>query len=212
VAITRDVTERKSLEERLAQLALFDGLTGVANRRTFDESLDREWRRCVRAAMPLSLLLVDIDCFKALNDSQGHQKGDDCLRQVATALRNTVRRATDLVARYGGEEFVLLLPETDAAGAEAIGERIRAEIEALALPHPAGGLGGVITVSVGAATVWPAIGDSPAAPGELTETTDKCLYKAKQTGRNRVVHSMWLEPAAIGGPAHPAMVGDEAPG
>jgi diguanylate cyclase (GGDEF)-like protein/PAS domain S-box-containing protein len=192
VAITRDVTERKSLEETLAQLASLDGLTGVANRRIFDESLQREWHRGLRGKLPLSLLLVDVDRFKALNDSQGHPKGDDCLRRIAALLRTTIRRGSDLVARYGGEEFTLLLPETDAAGAEAVGERLRAEIEALALPHAAGGLGGVVTVSVGAATIWPSGSDTDVQPRDLVEAADRSLYRAKQTGRNRVVHNMLL--------------------
>lgn len=197
VAVTRDVTARKAAEDQLAQLASQDGLTGIANRRTFDEVLVREWRRAMRAEMPLSLLLVDIDCFKALNDSQGHQRGDDCLREVASVLRGTVRRASDLAARYGGEEFVLLLPDTDAAGAEAVAERVRAEVEALALSHPAGGLGGVITVSVGAATVWPCPVNSATPPTILTEDADQCLYRAKRAGRNRVVHSMMLKSALV---------------
>ncbi len=196
VAITRDITERKCHEERLTQLATLDGLTCIANRRTFDEALEREWRRCVRIELPLSLLLIDIDRFKMLNDSQGHQRGDACLQQVAGLLRNTVRRASDLVARYGGEEFVLLLPETDAAGAEAVGERLRAEIEVSAFPHPSGGLNGVVTVSVGAATVWPTP-DTPLGPADLALAADQCLYKAKCAGRNRVMHTMVPEFAGV---------------
>lgn len=196
VAVTRDITARKAAEEQLTQLASQDGLTGIANRRTFDEALAREWRRSMRAEMPLSLLLLDIDRFKALNDSQGHQKGDECLRRVASVLRSTVRRASDLAARYGGEEFVLLLPDTDATGAESVAERVRAEIEGLALPHAAGGLGGVVTVSVGVATMWPSTGEPMVFSSALTEDADRCLYMAKQSGRNRVVHSMMLRPTA----------------
>lgn len=189
VVVSRDVTERKNVEAELARLATIDGLTGVANRRTFDEALQREWRHCARTQLPLSMLLVDVDHFKALNDSQGHQRGDECLRQIGEVLGSTVRRAGDLAARYGGEEFTVLLPETDAVGAAAVAERLRVEIESLALPHPASGVaGGVVTVSVGGATLWPLPGEEAKGPAELLGLADEGLYEAKRTGRNRTVH------------------------
>jgi diguanylate cyclase (GGDEF)-like protein/PAS domain S-box-containing protein len=189
VTVSRDVTERKKVENELARLATLDGLTGIANRRSLDETLDREWRRCARAELPLSLLLVDIDKFKALNDSQGHQKGDECLRQVGAIIGSTVRRASDFSARYGGEEFAVLLPETDATGASAVAERVRAEVEALGFPNEAGGMpGGVITVSIGGATLWPVPGEEKTGPVALIHMADQCLYQAKREGRNRTAH------------------------
>ena len=189
VAVSRNVTERKKVETELARLATLDGLTGIANRRSLDEALTREWRRCARAELPLSLLLIDVDRFKALNDSQGHQRGDECLRRIGGIIGTTVRRASDLAARYGGEEFVIMLPETDAGGAAAVAERVRAEVEALALPHAAGGLaGGMVTVSVGGATLWPIPGEDEAGLATLIKMADQCLYEAKRCGRNRTVH------------------------
>jgi diguanylate cyclase (GGDEF)-like protein len=189
VAVSRDVTERKKVESELARLATLDGLTGIANRRSLDETLEREWRRCARAELPLSLLLVDIDKFKALNDSRGHPMGDECLRQVGVIIGLTVRRSSDFAARYGGEEFAVLLPETDALGAAAVAERVRAEVEALAFPNEAGGMpGGVVTVSVGGATLWPVPGEEKSGPLALLQMADQCLYQSKRTGRNRTTH------------------------
>jgi diguanylate cyclase (GGDEF)-like protein/PAS domain S-box-containing protein len=190
VAVSRDVTDRKALEARLAQLASLDGLTGVANRRSFDEALDREWLRCAREGLPISLLLIDLDHFKAMNDHYGHQRGDECLRQVGATLGVAVRRAGDLSARYGGEEFVILLPGTDAAGALSVAERVRAEIEALAFPHIGYGCAtAVVTVSIGVATLNPISGRAMANAGTLVEMADQRLYEAKRGGRNRVVHT-----------------------
>jgi diguanylate cyclase (GGDEF)-like protein/PAS domain S-box-containing protein len=166
-----------------ATLALVDGLTGIANRRQLDAELEREWRRGHRSGAPLSLVLLDIDGFKAFNDRYGHPAGDDCLRQVAAALAEVPRRAADLVARYGGEEFAMVLPELDAAGAEAIAEAARATVEALALPHATSPAAPVVTVSAGAATRWPVHGGSAVA---LVAAADRALYLAKRQGRNRV--------------------------
>lgn len=204
VAVTRDATERKSVEERLTRLASLDGLTGIANRRVFDEALRREWGRCSRAGQPLSLLMIDVDHFKALNDSQGHHQGDECLKAIAGALSGNSCRKGDLAARYGGEEFVLLLPETGAAGASAVAERVRAAVEALGMPHPEGGPEGVVTVSLGAATACPEA-SAPAAPEDLARAADRCLYEAKLAGRNRVVHSS-LGDGAGGGAGLPRRV------
>ena len=188
--MSRDVTERKAQEADLARLARLDGLTGLANRRAFDEALEREWTRCASAGAPVSLLLVDVDRFKAFNDHYGHPAGDHCLRVVAATVGATIRRASDLLARYGGEELVVLLPDTDAAGAEAVAERLRAEIEALGLAHAGFGVAGaVVTVSVGLATARPAAPGVLPAAGSLVGAADRALYEAKRGGRNRVVQA-----------------------
>jgi diguanylate cyclase (GGDEF)-like protein len=166
----------------LRALSYLDGLTGIANRRHFEESLDQEWRRAVRTGSPLSLLMVDIDRFKALNDAYGHQYGDDCLRQVAATFADTLKRAGDLAARYGGEEFAVVLPATELAGAAAIAEIIRARVEELGISHDQSP-SGVVTVSVGAATCIP---NESRAATTLIDLADRSLYQAKHDGRNRV--------------------------
>ena len=167
----------------LRALSYLDALTGIANRRHFEESLEQEWRRAERAGTKLSLLMVDIDYFKRLNDTQGHQCGDECLRIVAEALSDALRRAGDLAARYGGEEFAVLLPNTDREGAARIGEQIRAHVERLGIAN-AGAVPPVVTVSVGAATTEPLLDVAPAA---LVDAADRALYRAKNAGRNRVI-------------------------
>ncbi|WP_160299769.1 diguanylate cyclase [Belnapia sp. F-4-1] len=195
VAVARDITERKALETQLARLARFDALTGVANRRAFDEALGQEWARCMQAGLPIALIMVDVDRFKSYNDHYGHQGGDACLRVVAATVGATIRRAGDLVARYGGEEFVVLLPETDAEGAEAVAERLRYEVEALGLPHASRGLEcGVVTVSVGLAGMQPASCRIARGPEALVEAADQALYRAKQDGRNRVMRAPQIDP------------------
>jgi diguanylate cyclase (GGDEF)-like protein len=180
-ALERLVEERtRALAEanlRLERLSSLDGLTGVANRRRFDEALDVEWRRAARSGAPLSLAMLDLDFFKDFNDTNGHLAGDDHLRQVAKALFGALGRAGDLVARYGGEEFVVLLPGMGAAEAAAVAERLRASVEALALPHNASAVARVVTLSVGVAT----------RPAALVAAADEALYRAKREGRNRVV-------------------------
>lgn len=183
VAVVRDITERKAAEDELASLARTDGLTGLANRRSFDEVLTKEWRRAMRDRTPLSLLLLDIDHFKLFNDAFGHPAGDTCLRQVAHEVQAAVRRPADLAARYGGEEIALLLPNTVASGAIAVAEQVRAGIERLGIRHS--GLGGIdrVTVSVGVATATPA----PDVEEEsLLAAADAALYRAKRSGRNRI--------------------------
>jgi diguanylate cyclase (GGDEF)-like protein len=160
--------------ETLHRISTQDGLSGVANRRFFDETLAIEWRRAVRNGSALSLLLLDIDHFKRFNDTAGHQAGDDCLRHVAQALREMLQRATDLVARYGGEEFAILLPETDEAHARALAETIRERIAG----------SGLVTVSIGVIAMVPA---RDLAPEHLVKRADDALYEAKRLGRNRVV-------------------------
>lgn len=190
VAVSRDITERKLMETELAQLASLDGLTGIANRRIFDVKIENEWQRCARYEQPLSLLLVDVDRFKTLNDHYGHQYGDECLRQIGRLIGDAVRRANDVSARYGGEEFVILLPETDSDGAGAVAERLRREVEALAVPNvKAEDTAGIVTVSIGVATVRPQPHASSFGPADLIKMADDCLYAAKQAGRNQVMQN-----------------------
>ncbi|MUZ75408.1 diguanylate cyclase [Agrobacterium vitis] len=193
VLIMRDITERKRLEEQLRVLAMTDGLTGLGNRRAFDESLDREWRHTVGSAGQMSLLLLDIDRFKGFNDKYGHQVGDDCLRAVAAAIRGVLHRPGDLASRYGGEELAVILPDTDGEGAREIAERLRLAIESLGLPHddnPQGG--GRVTVSIGSATALSRSGGTIGMPEGLLLAADTALYKAKHNGRNRVEVALLL--------------------
>ena len=169
--------------QKLERLSFLDGLTNIANRRRFDEFLHIEWRRAAREAAPLSVILADIDFFKAYNDTYGHEAGDEILKKVAGALAATVNRPADLVARYGGEEFVVALPGTDAAGALVLAERLRAAVEALAVAHSTSRAAAHVTISVGVATTIPERG---AAPEALVAAADQALYEAKHDGRNRV--------------------------
>ncbi|WP_198384771.1 sensor domain-containing diguanylate cyclase [Roseomonas sp. KE2513] len=168
--------------ERLSVIAATDGLTGLANRRQFDAVLDREWRRAARNALPVSLLLLDADFFKAYNDRYGHQKGDEVLRGIAACIRSVLRRPGDTGARYGGEEFVVILPDTDAAGAWTMAERLRDAVAALEIPHAASPIG-LVSVSIGIATAYPQRGQ---LPDPFVEEADCALYDAKRGGRNRV--------------------------
>lgn len=168
---------------QLENLASIDDLTGLANRRTFDARLDREWRRAIRSGTEVGLLMVDVDRFKAFNDRYGHALGDEALRSVAQVLGGTIQRAGDLAARYGGEEFGVILASSNRAAALALAERLRAGVEAIGLPHE-GAEPGVVTLSVGLALTSPAIGSSPAI---LLRDADAALYEAKRAGRNRVI-------------------------
>ncbi len=188
VAISRDMTEHKDLEIKLAALAISDGLTGLANRRRFDERLHEEWARARRDGIPLSLLIIDIDRFKAFNDVYGHQAGDGCLRTVARILTEQVRRPADLAARYGGEEFVLLMPNTDVEGCKQVGERVRAAFQELAMVHALNPPSKRVTVSLGGATILPA-DDGPAESTSLVEAADRALYAAKKGGRDQLIMS-----------------------
>lgn len=187
VAISRDMTLHKQLERRLADLAATDPLTGLANRRCFDQCLADEWSRARREGKPLSLLLLDIDHFKAFNDRYGHQGGDECLRKVAELLKSHARRPGDLAARYGGEEFVLLLPQTDSAGCREVGERVREGLWSLAIPHEASSTNSVVTASFGGTTAWPGLSNSSVP--DFVEAADRALYRAKECGRNGVYMS-----------------------
>jgi diguanylate cyclase (GGDEF)-like protein len=163
--------------------AMLDGLTNIPNRRHFDESLDKEWQRAQRNATPISLIMLDIDHFKAFNDYYGHGAGDACLQKVASALAAACSRPGDQVARYGGEEFVGIFPDTDEEGAMQIAERMRAQVEALHISHDYSTALEWVTVSIGVACAIPQ-GDMPAT--SLLDKADKRLYRAKESGRNRV--------------------------
>ncbi|MGA7617151.1 MAG: diguanylate cyclase [Thermoanaerobaculia bacterium] len=164
--------------QQLAQLSITDSLTQVANRRRFDQMLDLEWSRARRAAAPLSLLVIDIDEFKAYNDTYGHLAGDDCLKEVAAAMRGVLSRSSDLVARWGGDEFVVLLPGSTEVEATLNAERIRTAVQQLALTHPHTSIGGIVRVSVGVATMVPVEGTSPE---DLIRAADAALYRTKRT-------------------------------
>lgn len=186
VAITRDMTEHKDLEERLATLATEDGLTGLANRRCFDERLLEEWGRASRERTSLALLMIDVDQFKTFNDKYGHPAGDECLRVVARTLAAEAQRTMDVAARYGGEEFAMLLPNTDAAGCARIGEKIRRAIREAGISHALNLPSGLVTASLGGAVCWPGTERSVGC-ASLVEAADRALYAAKEGGRDRLV-------------------------
>ena len=194
IGTVQDITERKTAEQALAQVRTaleervrLDPLTQVANRLALDEHMDTEWHRAQRSHTPLSLLMIDVDHFKAYNDHYGHVAGDHCLQQVARAISASVTRAGDLVARYGGEEFAVLLPDTDAAHARLIAQKIRDAVAAQAIAHDRSPAQPYITVSIGVACARPAAQDAP-EPGvqSLFEQADAALYTAKQSGRDQV--------------------------
>lgn len=185
VAISRDMTQQKHMEGRLAILAIEDGLTGLANRRRFDERLEEEWARAYRERTPLALLMIDLDHFKSYNDEYGHRAGDECLRAVARIMAAEAQRTMDVVARYGGEEFAMLLPNTDAAGCARIGERIRRAIREAGMPHALNLPSGLVTASVGGAICQPA-SERSATSASLVEAADRALYTAKDGGRDRL--------------------------
>ncbi|MEK3911043.1 PAS domain S-box protein [Paenibacillus sp. FSL H7-0331] len=191
IAVSRDITERKSSElkmqevnELLMRLSMTDGLTGIANRRCFDETLEREWGVAARYGQPISLLLCDIDFFKSYNDTYGHQGGDACLQQVAHTIKRALKRPNDFAARYGGEEFSVILTNTDKFGAHKVAERIKQWVEELQIPHLTSKVSDLVTISIGTATLIPS---AQLSSSMLIEYTDKSLYMAKQGGRNRVV-------------------------
>lgn len=172
----------KIANRELQRLAALDGLTGVANRRRFDEYLDAEWWHLAREKLPLSLILGDIDFFKRYNDTYGHQAGDACLRRVADALRFCARRSVDLVARYGGEEFAVILPNTTEVGAFQVAEEMRRLVNGLQIAHSGSGVSRHVTLSLGFACVMPTPDTSPAM---LIAAADAALYQAKAAGRDR---------------------------
>jgi diguanylate cyclase (GGDEF)-like protein len=182
VETLRDITIQHEAQLALKTLASVDGLTGLANRRAFDIRLDEECRRAQRNAGAVSLLMIDIDNFKAFNDTFGHQGGDDCLKQIARVIGGELLRPGDLAARYGGEEFAVIMPATPSHGAIIVAERLRSAVEALAIHHPSSP-SGIVTLSIGTAAASAADAASPAA---LVASADAALYKAKRDGRNRV--------------------------
>ncbi len=181
VETLRDVTDEKKAQVALEHLATRDGLTGLANRRCFDDTLHAEWQRALRHQQPLSLLMVDVDNFKQYNDAYGHLGGDECLQRIASAVASEMR-ANDLVARYGGEEFAVILPNQSLKGAAIVAERIRCRVEQLHVPN-LGSREHVVTVSIGAATALAAPENDPS---QLVATADSALYRAKHMGRNRI--------------------------
>jgi diguanylate cyclase (GGDEF)-like protein len=181
-AVQMRTQQLQEANAKLEVLSMTDGLTGLANRRSFDQTLSQEWRHASRNGLPMALILLDVDHFKSFNDRYGHQLGDDCLRQIANVLTARVRRAGELAARYGGEEFAVVFPAgSDAQYALVLAEDIRHEIAALRIPHEASEFG-IVTVSVGVASLVPQASD---APTPLVELADKLLYQAKAAGRNR---------------------------
>lgn len=175
--------ELKRRGDLLAELATTDGLTGITNRRGFDQTLEREWRRCSRSKLPLSLIMFDIDHFKAFNDNYGHPAGDECLRRVARILSDSLERPADCIARYGGEEFACILPETDEKGSRDIGRKLLKAIESIDIPHEFNGPTNHVTASAGVSTRFPSK-DTPS--NELVDLADKALYAAKNGGRNQL--------------------------
>lgn len=191
VFVMRDVTSRKRMENELAEasrrlelLASTDGLTGLANRRALDKQLENEFARAMRSQTDLSFLLIDVDSFKSFNDNYGHQAGDDCLRRLAAALQNSLRRPGDLTARYGGEELAAILPATSSSGAIERAEVVRRAVRELAIPH-SGSSHGVVTISVGVATMK--AGAELMDVAGLIKAADEALYAAKSDGRDKVV-------------------------
>ena len=169
----------------LQALSATDSLTQIANRRYFEEFFEQAWRRALRNAQPISVILIDIDQFKLFNDSYGHQRGDDCLRQVAQTLQGTVKRSRDLVARYGGEEFVVILPNTSKLGAIKVAESIGSGVLALGIAHSASTVSNKVTVSLGVSSTRPKPG---AYSSDLIAEADQALYLAKHEGRNRMAY------------------------
>jgi diguanylate cyclase (GGDEF)-like protein len=186
--LEQEIRRRRAIEEVLHQanqelerLAFMDGLTQIANRRHFNDRLNQEWLRLRRMQAPLSLILCDIDYFKQYNDTCGHLAGDECLRQVATLLRTTLKRPADLVARYGGEEFAILLPETSEAGAVQIAQKIQINLQRQQIVHPNSSVSSYITLSLGIATLVP---HADMSFHDLIDCADRALYEAKSEGRN----------------------------
>ena len=183
-ALVKLTEQLNDANQELHRLSMIDGLTGIANRRLFDESLVREWRRCTRLQKPISIVMLDVDYFKKYNDKYGHQAGDECLKAVAKQVGNAVPRASDLAARYGGEEFVLILGDTDEDGARLVANRIRMMVAALKVPH-AESPHGSVTVSCGVSSVLP---NDTLSVERLVKSADNALYHAKKQGRNIVAY------------------------
>jgi len=182
-ARVRNHLELKHYRDLLESQAATDGLTGIPNRRHFNDSLEREWRSAIRRKCQISLVLMDIDCFKPYNDFYGHLQGDECLREVGRALVGAARRPSELVARYGGEEFACVLPDTDLAGGVHVASELLERVRSLQLKHEKSTVCDHVTLSLGVACMSPEVGDNP---GELIQRADAQLYVAKRAGRNQV--------------------------
>jgi len=180
-ARVKNLMQMKKQQDILERLSLIDGLTGIPNRRYFDQVFLQEWKRAIRAQAPLSVIMIDIDFFKKYNDQYGHPSGDECLKSVGKALSETLHRPQDLVARYGGEEFIALLPDTEIAGAFIIGETMRQNVENLQIPHAQSLAADYVTISAGIASVVPT---NVSSSGLLIKDADRVLYKVKKDSRN----------------------------
>jgi diguanylate cyclase (GGDEF)-like protein len=190
VETLRDMTAQKEAQTELQRLAACDGLTGLANRRSLDETLRKKWLGGMRDAASLSLILIDVDHFKRYNEIFGHMGGDVCLKKIADTMMSSCMRPADLVARYGGEEFAVILPETAIGGAITVAARVRKDVAALTMPHPGNDGIGHVSISLGVATMVP----YPTVEiQELMETADRALYAAKEAGRNRTLHFDQIE-------------------
>lgn len=187
--INQRQSELKDANERLTRMSMLDGLTGVANRRMFDLTLNEEWRRAVRSQEPLSLILLDVDFFKQYNDTYGHHHGDMCLVAVATALQGQIHRTSDLVARYGGEEFAIVLPGTPGENAFVLAQKACTAVQALQIEHNSSAASPFVSISLGVATIVPGKDLENAGIKALLEKADLALYQAKLQGRNRAVFS-----------------------
>lgn len=182
----QNITERKLIEEKVLSLSRIDGLTDIPNRRYFDEFLQDEWKRCYRLGMPVSLAIIDLDYFKLLNDTYGHQAGDECLKSVGKVLKRFVKRPGDLCARYGGEEFAVVYGDTSLDQARDMVSKILKEICSLKIPNVKSPTLDTLTVSIGLATLYP---NSENSEGDLIKESDKLLYTAKENGRNQIALS-----------------------
>ncbi|ABM02958.1 diguanylate cyclase [Psychromonas ingrahamii 37] len=179
----KNITNRKLAEEKVLHLSQIDGLTGIANRRYFDETLENEWKRCARSKQPLTLAMIDVDHFKLLNDTYGHQAGDNSLVMIGNLLKDLAQRPADLCCRYGGEEFAIIMPQTSNAQAVHIASKLITLIAALNIPNKKSPTKAILTVSIGLATVLPSQENDTRS---LIAKADKSLYRAKKKGRNRV--------------------------
>lgn len=180
--------ELQAARTELARVSSLDGLTQLATQQHFLEFLEKEWRRSLREVTPISLIIIDLDHFKAYNDQLGHEAGDNCLKHVAAAVRATVGRPGDVAARYGGEEFVVVLGRTGSAGAATLATKLHAAVEALTLPHPASSVGNHVTISLGVSTAVPSRG-ATWQEIELMAAAERALADAKHNGRNRIAHA-----------------------
>lgn len=180
----RDITKIKKVELQLKSLANIDGLTKIANRRLFDQTIEEEWRRHLRVQQSLSLIITDVDFFKRYNDFYGHIKGDQCLSQIAQTISRCVKRAGELVARYGGEEFAIILPNTDQKNALELAKLIKEQVHKLQIDHQASDVKNYVTISIGIATIIP---DNNCSLTKFINLADRALYKAKESGRDRLI-------------------------